>query len=58
MPRTSGLMNAMTSCPKMKILPKLAFTECGQPSLSTTEHLTKMPKDYEIFYEWPRNQPK
>jgi hypothetical protein len=58
MPRTSGLTPAMTSCPTMKILPKeLASMQCGLPSLSTTEHLTKLPKDYEIFYERPRNQP-
>jgi hypothetical protein len=31
--------------------------QCGLPSLSITEHLTKLPKDYEIFYERPRNQP-
>jgi hypothetical protein len=31
--------------------------QSGLPSLSTTEHLTKLPKDYKIFYERPRNQP-
>jgi hypothetical protein len=56
MPRTSGLMPAMTLCPTMRILPKLASSQCGLPSLSTMEHLTKLPKDYETFYERPRNQ--
>jgi hypothetical protein len=57
MPRTSGLMPAMTLCPTMKILPKLASMQCGLPSLSTMEHPTRLLKDYEIFYERPRNQP-
>jgi hypothetical protein len=57
MPRTSGLMPAMTLCPTMKILLKLASVQCGLPSLSTTEHLTRPLKDYEIFYERPINQP-
>jgi hypothetical protein len=57
MPRTSGLMPAMMLCPTMKILPKLASVQCGLPSLSTIEHLTKPLKDYETFYERPRNQP-
>jgi hypothetical protein len=43
------LMPAMMSCPTMKILPKLTSMQCGLPSLSTTEHLTKLPKDYETF---------
>jgi hypothetical protein len=57
MPRTSGLMPAMTLCPTMKILPMLASAQCGLPSLSTTEHPTRPLKDYETFYERPRNQP-
>jgi hypothetical protein len=57
MPRTSGLMSAMMLCPTMKILPKLASIQCGLPSLSTMEHPTKLPKDYETFYKRPRNQP-
>jgi hypothetical protein len=57
MPRTKVLMPTMMSCPTMKILPKLTSTQCGLPSLSTMEHLTKPLKDYEIFYERPRNQP-
>jgi hypothetical protein len=56
MPRTSGLMPAMTLCPTMKILLKLASAQCGLPSLSTMEHPTKPPKDYETFYKRPRNQ--
>jgi hypothetical protein len=36
---------------------KLASAQCGLPSLSTMEHPTKPLKDYEIFYERPRNQP-
>jgi hypothetical protein len=56
MPRTSGSMPAMMLCPTIKILPKLASMQCGLPSLSTTEHPTKPLKDYEIFYERPRNQ--
>jgi hypothetical protein len=43
--------------PTMKILPKFASMQCGLPSLSTTEHPTKLPKDYETFNEKPRNQP-
>jgi hypothetical protein len=57
MPRTSGLMPAMTLCPTMKILPKLTSVQCGLPSLSTTEHPTRPLKDYKIFYERPRNPP-
>jgi hypothetical protein len=57
MPRTSGLMPAMTLCPTMKILPKLASVQCGLPSLLTTEHPTRPLKDYETFYKRPRNQP-
>jgi hypothetical protein len=49
MPRTSGLMPTMMLCPTMKILLKLASGQCGLPSLSTTEHPTKLPKDYETF---------
>jgi hypothetical protein len=56
MPRTSGLMPTMTLCPTTKILPKFASVQCGLPSLSTNEHPTKSPKDYETFYERPRNQ--
>jgi hypothetical protein len=56
MPRASGLMPAIILCPTMKILPKLTSAQCGLPSLSTTEHQTKLPKDYETFYERPRNQ--
>jgi hypothetical protein len=59
MPRASRLMPTMTLCPTMKILLKLTSMQCGLPSLSTTKHLTKLPKDYETFssYERPRNQP-
>jgi hypothetical protein len=56
-PRTSGLMPAMTSCPTTRILPKLTLVQCGLPSLSTMEHPTKPLKDYKIFYERPRDQP-
>jgi hypothetical protein len=38
-----------------KILLKLASAQCGLPSLSTMEHLTKPPKEYKTFYERPRN---
>ena len=51
MPRTSGSMLAMRLCPTMKILLKLASAQCGLPSLSTTEPLTRLPKAYETFYE-------
>jgi hypothetical protein len=44
-------------CPTMKILLKLTSTQCGLPSLSTMEHPTKLPKDFETFYKRPRNQP-
>jgi hypothetical protein len=57
MPRTSGLMPTMMLCPTMKILPKLASVQCGLPSLSTMEHLTKLPKEYETFYKRSTNQP-
>jgi hypothetical protein len=57
MPRTSGSMPAMTLCPTMNILPKLASAQCGLPSLSTMEHPIRPLKDYKIFYERPRNQP-
>jgi hypothetical protein len=56
MPRTNGLMPAMTLCPTMKIPLKLTSMQCGLPSLSTMEHVTKLPKDYETFYVRPRNQ--
>jgi hypothetical protein len=49
MPRTSGLMPTMALCPTTKILPKLVSMQSGLPSLSTMEHLTKPPKDYEKF---------
>jgi hypothetical protein len=55
-PRTNGLTPAMTSCLTTKILPKIASVQCGLPSLSTMEYLTKLPKDYETFYERSRNQ--
>jgi hypothetical protein len=41
----------------MKIPPKLASAQCGLPSLSTTEPPTRLPKDYETFYERLRNLP-
>jgi hypothetical protein len=53
MPRTSGLLPAMTLCPTMKILPKLTSMQCGLPSLLTMEHPTKPPKDYKTFYKRP-----
>jgi hypothetical protein len=56
LPRTSGLMPAMMLCPTMKIILKLASMQCGLPSLSTMQHLTKLPKDYETLNERPRNQ--
>jgi hypothetical protein len=56
MPRISGFMPAMMSCPTMRILLKLASVQCGLPSLSTMEHPTKPLKDYETFYERPRSQ--
>ncbi len=57
MSRTSGSTPAMRLCPTMKILPKLTSTQCGLPSSSIMEPLTKLPKNYETFYERPRNQP-
>jgi hypothetical protein len=39
----------------MKILAKLASAQCGLPTLSTTEPTTRLPKDYETFYERLRN---
>ncbi len=51
------LMPAMMVCPTMKFLLKLTSMQCGLPSFATTEHPTKLPKDYKTFYERPRNQP-
>jgi hypothetical protein len=57
MPRRSGSMPPMRLCPTMKILLKLTSMQCGLPSSSIMEPPTKLPKDYETFYEKPRNQP-
>jgi hypothetical protein len=57
MPKTSGLTPTMMLCPIMKILPELTSTQCGLPSLSMMEHLTKLPKDHKSFNGRPRNQP-
>jgi hypothetical protein len=39
--------------PNNEILTKLTSTQCGLPSLLTTEHPTRPLKDYETFYERP-----